>query len=172
MKKLLTIALMMLVELTASAQGTWSTGIREGDELKGDNGGPYYRYEIENEGGFVLWDWNDWEFKIFTTKGGFDVWYYQNNGARFINITMGLYTLDGKLIDKRDMPLAADHTHKEAWINKKGIYYPATRKTIKKMFKALKSGEGYVRVVCARKGASDFDLKITPYVESTSDGHE
>ena len=31
------------------------------------------------------------------------------------------------------------------------------------MLRALKSGEGYVRVVCARKGAEDFDIKITPY---------
>lgn len=80
-------------------------------------------------------------------------------------ITMGLYTLDGKLTDKRDIELAADHTQKEAWINKKGIYYPATRKMIKKMLRTLKSGEGYVRIICARKGATDFDLKIMPYVE-------
>ena len=163
MKKLVTTALMLLVVLTANAQGSWSTGMREGDELKGDNGGPYYRYEVEGEGGLVLWDWNDWEFKIFTTNGGFDVWYYQNSGFRYIRITMGLYTLDGKLTDKRDIELAADHTHKEAWINKKGLYYPATRKMIKKMLRALKSGEGYVRIICARKGAADFDLKIMPY---------
>lgn len=165
MMKLLTIALMLFVELTVIAQGTWSTGMREGDELKGDKGGPYYRYEIEGEGGLVLWDWNDWEFKIFTTKGGFDVWYYQNSGFRYIRITMGLYTLDGKLTEKIDvLELAADHTHNEAWINKKGIYFPSTRKKIKKMLRALKSGEGYVRVVCARKDAADFDLKITPYI--------
>lgn len=76
MKKFFTIALILMVAMTASAQGTWTTGTREGDELKGDNGGPYYRYEIKNDGGLVLWDWNDWAFKIFTTKGGFDVWYY------------------------------------------------------------------------------------------------
>lgn len=77
---------------------------------------------------------------------------------------MGLYTLDDKLTDKLDvLELAADHTHKEAWINKKGIYFPSTRKKIKKMLRALKSGEGYVRVVCARKDANDLDLKIMPY---------
>ena len=163
MNKLFTIVLLLIAGFTASAQGTWSTGMREGDELKGDNGGPYYRYEVEGEGGFVLWDWNDWEFKIFTTKGGFDVWYYQNSGFRYIRITMGLYTLDGKLTAKRDIELAVDHTHKEAWINKKGLYYPATRKLLKKMLRALKSGDGYVRVICARKNAEDFDIKIMPY---------
>lgn len=165
MKKLLIMLHLLITVLVANAQGTWSTGMREGDELKGDNGGPYYRYEIEGDGGLVLWDWKDWEFKIFTTKGGFDVWYYQNSGFRYIRITMGLYTLDGKLTDKRDIELAADHTQKEAWINKKGMYYPATRKMIKKMLRALKSGEGYVRIICARKGAADFDLKIMPYIE-------
>lgn len=162
MKKLL-LAFMFLAGITASAQGTWSMGMRDGDELKGDSGGPYYRYEIENDGGLVLWDWTDWEFKIFTTIGGFDVWYYERSGTRFINITFGIYTLDGKLIDKCDLPLAADHTQREAWINKKGLYYPSTRKKIKKMFKTLKSGEGYARIICARKGAPDFDLKISPY---------
>ena len=163
MKKVL-LFLMVVVAMTANAQGTWTSGTREGDELKGDNGGPYYRYEIENNGGLVLWDWNDWAFKIFTTKGEFDVWYYQNSGFRYIRITMGLYTLDGKLTEKLDvLELAADHTHKEEKIKKKGLYYPSTRKIIKKILRALKSGEGYVRVVCARKGAEDFDIKITPY---------
>ena len=36
MKKLLTIALLMLVSLTIDAQGTWSTGTIEADELTGE----------------------------------------------------------------------------------------------------------------------------------------
>lgn len=164
MKKVLFLFLILLAAITAKAQGIWSTSTRTGDELKGDKGGPYYRYEVENEGGIVLWDWNDWEFKVFTTKGEFDVWYYQNSGFRYIRITMGLYTLDGKLSEKIDgLELAADQTHKEAWINKKGLYYPSTRRKIRKMLKALKSGEGYVRIICARKGVEDIDLKIPPY---------
>ena len=164
MKKVLFLFLILLAAITAKAQGIWSTSTRTGDELKGDKGGPYYRYEVENEGGIVLWDWNDWEFKVFTTTGEFDVWYYQNSGFRYIRITMGLYTLDGKLSEKIDgLELAADQTHKEAWINKKGLYYPSTRRKIRKMLKALKSGEGYVRIICARKGVEDIDLKIPPY---------
>ena len=142
---------MTVLCMTANAQGTWSTGMREGDELKGDNGGPYYRYEVEGEGGLVLWDWNDWEFNVFTTNGGFDVWCYQNSGFRYIRITMGLYTLDGKLTDKRDIELAADHTQKEAWTNKKGLYYPATRKMIKKMLSIEIRGRICADYLCSQR---------------------
>ena len=31
------------------------------------------------------------------------------------------------------------------------------------MLKALKTGDGYVRIISARKGAEDFDIKIMPY---------
>ena len=54
MKKLLIMLHLLITVLVANAQGTWSTGMREGDELKGDNGGLYYRYEIEGDGGLVL----------------------------------------------------------------------------------------------------------------------
>ena len=83
MKKLLTIALMLLAGLTVSAQdGTWTTGVNEPDELKGTDGGPYYCYDIEGEGSFVVWNWDDFLFKINTHKGLFDVWYYESTATR------------------------------------------------------------------------------------------
>ena len=42
MKKLFALTLLLLTGLTASAQGTWSTGMNEADELEGEKGGPYY----------------------------------------------------------------------------------------------------------------------------------
>jgi hypothetical protein len=50
MKKLFAITLLLLTGLTASAQGTWSTGMNEADELKGEKGGPYYCYDLEGMG--------------------------------------------------------------------------------------------------------------------------
>lgn len=161
MKKLLTI-LFMLVGMTAFAQGTWTTGMTKADELTGNDGGPYYLYEVKGDGGFTLWDWNKCNFQIFTSKGTFDVWYYQSSGYRFTRIIIGLYTLDGKLKDKEDLELGADHTGQYAWINKSDLSFPSRNK-IKKMLKALKSGEGYVRIICNRNGADDFDLLIPPY---------
>ena len=164
MKKLLAIAFLLLAWLTAGAQeGTWTTGVNEPDELKGSSGGPYYCYDIEGEGSFVIWDWDDILFKINTDKGCFDVWYYENTGTRVIRISLGLYAMDGKLVDKlENLELLADVTGRSAWASKDGYWY-ATRKKIKKMKHALKSGEGYIRILCARKSAPEFDVKIAPY---------
>lgn len=171
MKKLLTIALMAVLSLTAGAQeGKWSTGMTEMDELKGYAGGPYYRYDVEGVGGFILWDWNDWAFKFFTEEGAFDVWVNERNGNCFIKASVGCYTLDGKLIGKFEDHVEADHiSQKSAWINKKWLYSWSQSKGLKKMLRTLKSGNGYMRIVCKRKGAPDFDLKIMPYVEPSED---
>ena len=164
MKKLLTIALLMLAGLTASAQeGTWSTGMNEADELKGTLGGPYYRYDVEGIGSFILWDWEDWNFKIITDKGKFEDTFAPNTGNYYVMISMGLYTPDGHLTDIFENSLAIHRDGKSAWINKNWMYKTSHKKMIKKMFHALKSGEGYVRIVCKRKDMSDFDLKITKY---------
>lgn len=163
MKKLLIFALLMSVVFTAGAQGTWSTGMNEADELKGISGGPYYCYDIEGMGTFVLWDWEDWEFKIITDNGVFEKSYAPNTGNYYVMISMGLYTLDGKLTDKFENSLAIRKDNRAAWINKKWLYKASHKKMIKKMFHALKSGEGFVRIVCKRKDMSDFDLKITKY---------
>lgn len=164
MKKLLTIALLLLAGLTASAQeGTWTTGVNESDELKGSIGGPYYSYDIEGEGSFVVWDWDDFLFKINTDKGVFDVWYYESTATRFMRVTLGLYTMDGKMVDKlENLELFADISGKSAWTSKDTYWY-ATKKKIKKMKRALKTGEGYIRIICARKDAPELDVKIAPY---------
>lgn len=164
MRKLLTIAL-LLVGMTASAQktGEWLTGMNEADELKGQKAGPYYLYEEKSMGSFCVWDWDDWVFRINSNNGPFDVWYYERSGFRFMKATIGLYDMNGNLIKGRETELAASVDGCSGWINKNGMYMPATRKFLRKAIGALKSGEGYVRVVCARKGVPEFDLKVMPY---------
>ena len=163
MKKII-LFVMLLAAMNASAQGKWTTGFNEADELKGQEGGPFFRYDLEGMGSLILWNWEDWGFKILTENGTFDVWYNEANTHHFVRFTMGLYTLDGKLKEKFDDVLEADHIEmKSAWMNKKWTHYIYDRKKIKKMFRALRSGDGYVRIVCKRRGAPDFDLKITPY---------
>ena len=165
MKKLLTIALLMLTGLTVGAQeGTWSTGMNEADELKGLLGGPYYRYDVEGIGSFILWDWGDCKFRIITDKGKFDEQFSAYSRNWSISISMGLYSPDGKLTEKVECPIESDHSSPNtATINKNWNGIWRNRKKIKKMISALKSGEGYVRIVCKRKDISDFDLKITKY---------
>lgn len=129
MKKLLTKALLLLITLTANAQeGTWSTGMIEADELKGLVGGPYYRYDVEGVGGFFIRDWEDWYFTIFTDNGKFDV-LSASNGNRYIMISMGLYTPEGKLIERFENSIQVDDTKRNsAWINKNWMYLPGDRK--------------------------------------------
>ena len=162
MKKLLTIALLLFEGITASAQGTWSTGMNEADELKGLLGGPYYRYDVEGMGSFILWDWEDWKFRIITDKGTF---YVQSGSVgKYVSYSMGLYSLDGQLTDKFENWIEADNTsYDQATINTKWFYTHNPKKKIKKMLQALKSGEGYVRIVCKRSNMQDFDLTITKY---------
>ena len=129
MKKLLAIALLLFAGLTASAQGTWSTGMNEADELKGFLGGPYYRYDVEGMGAFVLWDWEDWKFRILTDKGTF---YVQSGSVgKYVSYTMGLYTLDGQLTDKLENWIEADNTsYNTATINTNWWYTHSPKKKI------------------------------------------
>ena len=48
MKKLLTIAMMLLAGLTANAQGKWSIVKVEADELKGVKGGESYKFSVDS----------------------------------------------------------------------------------------------------------------------------
>lgn len=170
MKRLLTIALMTVMAFTCGAQekGTWSTGMNEADELTGSIGGPWYRYDVDGVGSFILWDWTDWNFKVLTEKGAFDVWYNSssNGTVYYVKIKMGLYDTGNKLVEKFENTIEADYNGmKTAWINKGWMYAPGHRKKIKKMIRALKDGSGYVRIVISQKSMPDFDMKVMPYKE-------
>lgn len=163
MRKLIAISLLLLVGLGVSAQGVWITGVTEADDLKGIPERTYYQYDVEGIGSFILFDWDDWTFHVFTDKGTFDV-RPDNSGS--LPIVMGLYTPDGQLIEKLETTIAANYTTRtSAWVNKEWWYLHNPKKKIKRMLQALKTGEGYVRIVCKRKGVinQDFDLTITKY---------
>lgn len=167
MKKLLTIALLLLAGLTASAQnGKWTAGVGEKDELRGQPGGRYFRYEVEGDGSFEIYDWNDWVFKITTAKGAFDVLHYRNGGERYMRVTIALYSLDNNLQVRVDTELEADASFRAGWINRQGLYYPSVKKKLRKMIGALKSGTGYVRVLCERNNTPALDLKVMPYKDA------
>lgn len=164
MKKLLTFIL-FFAGLTANAQGIWSTGTIEADDLKDEKGGVFYRYDLEGVGSLILRDWDGWEFKIITESGQFDSFEMNDEISHGIFYTFGYYTDDNKLEFKfNDDRLEVDHNDKQsAWINKKWTHYFYNKNKIKKAFRALKAGKGYVRIICKRKSQPDFDLKITPY---------
>ena len=112
MKKLLTIVLLLVTGLTASAQGKWSTGTIEADDLKDEKGGVFYRYDLEGVGSIILRDWNDWEFKIITESGQFDSFEMNDEISHGIFYTFGYYTDDNKLEFKfKDDRLEVDHIY-------------------------------------------------------------
>lgn len=170
MKKLMTIALMLLAGLTASAQGTWTTGMTEGDELKGTKPKPYYYYEVPGMGEFVSWTWEDANFRLIS-EYPFEAWertvvYANGNQVRtgecFVNVTAGLYSKDGKLEKKYDLEMYVEDNSSNKQIKTYG-YMVMGRGKLRKIISKIRSGEGYVRFVAGRRGMSDFDLIVTPY---------
>ena len=177
MKRLLTIALMAVLTLAAGAQevGVWSSGMNEADELTGSVAGPWYRYDVNGVGSFILWDFDGWSFKVLTEKGAFDVWRNEGTYATvyYVSVKIGLYDNENNLIEKFDDTIEADYNSmKSAWINKNWPYTPGKRKKLKKMLRALKDGSGHVRIVIPRKSMPDFDMKIMPYVPDEEAGEE
>lgn len=69
MKKLLTIALLLLAGLTASAQGEWTYTNFEADALKGQKAYTAYQYEVPGVGTYVSWGWNNPDFRLITARG-------------------------------------------------------------------------------------------------------
>lgn len=178
MKKLFTIALFLLAGLTASAQGTWTALETQADELKGEKGGTHYKYSVEGLGEVEIYDWNDWLFKVTTYNGGFD---YNEIKTRQVynadlsirteplskprykcNVLIGLYNNDA-LKDKLELAMEVDQHQKcqNLTVNKSWFAYPQTGKKVKKLFKAMQEGKGYLRIVAKRKEMPDFDIKIT-----------
>ena len=181
MNKLLTIMMLLLAGLTAGAQGTWSTTTIVADELKGEKGGTHYKYSVEGLGEVEIYDWNDWLFKVTTYDGGFDfdeIRTKQVLNANFTtrteplstpkyqcNVLMGFYDKNNYLKDKLELEMEVDQHQKcqNLTINKSWYFYPQTGRKVKKLFKAMREGKGYLRIVAKRKGMPDFDIKITPY---------
>lgn len=160
MKKVLSIAIMLLMICTASAQGTWSSKETEADELKGTKGGTIYVYSEKGIGSLVIWDWNDQQIRLVSDSGVFNI----NNGG-WLEVLIGFYDDDGKMKDKTNLWLSKEEGsgYNYARTVNKGMIPPGQKKKVKKIFNALLSGTGYVRILAPRYNTIDFDLKITPY---------
>ena len=90
-----------------------------------------------------------------------------DNFSHGIFYVLGYYSDDDKLEFKfKDDRLEVDHnTQQSAWINKDWTHYIYNKNKIKKAFRALKEGKGYIRIIMKRASDTDFDLKVTPYKE-------
>lgn len=170
MKKLFAIALMLIAELAASAQGVWSVEKVEADELKGVKGGDSYLYSVDGLGTIKITDWKKDRIVITTNEGEFE--YSKNevfnpvtrlNKVVYVSkVLIGLYDSEGALLEKINGESYFDDEYTAKSLLVVGRTFTQTRQ-LKKMLKAVQTGSGYLRVVCKRKNMSDFDIKTTPY---------
>lgn len=159
MKKMFFIITLLLAAVTASAQGEWQTITTEADELKGTHGGDVCIYEIKGTGSFVVWDWNDPQIRITSDNGIF------NMKGGWLKTLVGIYNGSGKMKEKFELWLGEEDGsgYRYARTINKGMIPPGQKKKVKKIFDALLSGEGFVRIIAPIYDKADFDMKIIPY---------
>ena len=160
MKRLMTIALVLLAGLTACAQGRWTVSHREADELKGEKAQDVYIYDVDGVGSLVVWDWNSPNFRLISERGGFRK--MVSGGSTYVPVTVGFYDENGKLEKRFTINLLEELNHSGRFIATAERYLFG-RKDIKKTLARLKSGKGYVRMVAMLYNQPDFDLRVTPY---------
>lgn len=162
MKKLLTIALLLMMILTAGAQGRWTVTHREADPMKNQTAKDVYIYDTGGNGQVVVWDWDKADFRLITEHGFFRI--LVSNGMKIVPIRAGIYDENGNLEKMYDIQLMPEDNTNGRWIATAGFYYFG-RGNIRKVMKRLKSGKGYVRFLGELYNNQYFDINVTPYQE-------
>ena len=168
----ITIALMMAIAMSAQVEGKWLKQESEADELRGSRGGTYYSYIVPGLGGFMIYGFDTYQYFLISDSGQFniDAGYSRYGGAYAgISVLVGIYDENDKLTDKFTMWLDRVDNKGNCIVRTRdagGMMNPVGQKgKVKKIFKALQSDSGYVRIVAERFQRTDFDIKIPPYKE-------
>ena len=173
MKKLF-LLMMLLMPLCVSAQeeGKWLKHQSEADELKGSSGGTLTYYLVPGIGTFIIYDFDTYQFALLSEKEQFNIKSGYNNFSGYydgISVLIGIYDENDRLKEKFKMWLDNVDNMANRMVktrNAGGMSNPVGQKgKVKKIFKALQSGKGYVRIVAERFQSTDFDIKIAPYKE-------
>lgn len=169
MKKVITLLMMLVAGMTASAQGEWATYHIEGDELKGIQEKDMMAYTVPGVGSFAISDFNEYQFALVCDDGLFNTYYDRVAGTNGLLINVGIYDESDHLVEKFNMwlDLRDNTSHKIVKTRNAGtMSNPIGQKgKVKKIFKALQEPSGYVRIVAERYNYTDFDIKISPYKE-------
>ena len=163
MKKLITIALLLLMVLTANAQGKWTYSNFPADELKGQQAYTGYEYQVPGVGSYVSWGWKNPDFRLITERGIFEEsvcheWY---GSFRAVRVLVGIYTATGTLQEKFYVQMYKEKSSPGSKIHLSAM--KKQQKLGKKIAKALSDGDGFVRFICARYSQSEFDLTVPHY---------
>ena len=166
----ITIALMMAIAMSAQGEGEWQKHESKADELKGSTGGTYYTYVVPGLGGFMIYGFDTYQFFLISDSGQFniDAGYSQFAGSYAgVIVLVGIYDEEGQLKEKFKMWLDRVDNKGNCIVRTRdagGMMNPVGQKgKVKKIFKALQSGGGYVRIIAERFQRTDFDMKIPPY---------
>lgn len=124
MKKLLTIALMLLAELTAGAQRAWTTYELEADELTGEPGDKYMKFVNDTIGSVTIRESDDFWMHVESCNGNF-YGIYDPNNVGIVQMRFGLYDSSGKLLDKYDGKIHGTEylNFRSVWIDKDWSYF-------------------------------------------------
>ena len=171
MKKIAFMLVAMLaVACTATAQGTWKKTVTEADELKDEVASDVFVYNVDGMGQFILWNWEEYQFRLVSDNEQFNIdsgYSSITGGYAGIQILVGIYDGDNNLIEKFKLWLDKESNTRNQVLRTRNagtMANPVGQKgKVKKIFKTLLSGSGYVRIVAERYHAADFDLKIMPY---------
>lgn len=170
MKKILFTFIMAVAIQFAYAQatenlGTWERSKTEADELKDQEASDVLIYTVAGMGNFVCWGFEEFQFRLISSETQFDI----DHGGSYsgVTINVGIYTKDGKLVEKFKMWLDKEDNRANRFIrtrNAGSMSNPVGQKgKVKKIFKALKSGSDHkVRIVAPRYNTTDFDITLTP----------
>ena len=173
MKKLLLtfiLALSCTLGVMAQTEGKWHVLQVEPDELKDEPGGSRYVYEVENVGWFIVREWDKYQFMI-SSFHPFAAEHVSDLVSSYDGelVLVGIYDANGKLTEKFEMwlDLVRDSGYKDLRTRDAGFMNNPVgqKKKVRKIFEALRSGAGYVRIVAPRYDHSDFDIKILAFQE-------
>lgn len=167
MKKVF-LLMMLAAMLTANAQeGKWVADTIKGDELKGTITTVAHCYVQEDMGMFIFWEGNQDRFAIASPNAIFNS--MVSNGNVGALSFVGLYDNNGNMKEKLDIWLTLEEKsgHKRLFAieSYNNPIIKHHKKNIKKVLDAVKSGEGYIRILAGRYNAEDFDLKVPPLTE-------
>lgn len=160
MKRLLTIALLLMMVLTAGAQGTWTVSHREADPMKNQDARDVYIYDVGGKGSVVVWDWGKADFRLISDNGGFHI--RISNGMQVVPVKVGFYDDSGTLEKMYEIMLVPEDNTNYKWLTTAGFYYFG-RGNIRKIMKRMKSGKGYVRFLAELYGNKYFDINVKPF---------
>lgn len=168
MRKIISVLLFLAVALSTKAQeGKWVSETIQGDELKGTETTVAHFYIEEDMGVFIIWDDDNERFGIYSPTKMFASTI--SNGKNGALATIGLYDNGGNLKEKMKIWMTLDTNSGYKRLVAVGDYnHPLIKghkKNIKKVLDAVRSGDGYIRIIAYRHQADDFDMKISPIKE-------